>query len=102
MEAAIDITVGDVIIYILAGLVIGFLARLLVPGRQHMGLVGTIVLGVVSAVIGGILWEAIFPSNDGIAWIGSILVAVVLVWLYGAVAGRRATGAGTVRRRPLR
>jgi uncharacterized membrane protein YeaQ/YmgE (transglycosylase-associated protein family) len=103
MIGKFDITIGEVIIYILAGLVIGFVARLLVPGRQHMSLVGTIVLGVISAVIGGIVWNALFPSNDGIAWIGSIIVAVILVWIYGAIAGR-GTGTGTarpVRRRPL-
>ena len=92
MQAAIDITVGDIIIYILAGIVIGFLARLIVPGRQHMSIVATVLLGVVAAVIGGILWELIFPDNDGIAWIGSIIVAVVLVWIYSRVAPRMAAG----------
>jgi uncharacterized membrane protein YeaQ/YmgE (transglycosylase-associated protein family) len=92
MEAAIDLTIGKIIIYIVAGLIIGLVARLLVPGRQHMSILGTIALGIVAAVIGGILWNAIFPGNDGIAWIGSIIVAVVLVWLYSRFAGGRATG----------
>jgi uncharacterized membrane protein YeaQ/YmgE (transglycosylase-associated protein family) len=80
--------VGDILIYILAGLVIGAVARLIVPGRQRMGILVTILVGVVAAVIGGILWAAIFPDNDGIAWIGSLIVAVVLVWLYAAIAPR--------------
>jgi|ERR671931_611415 uncharacterized membrane protein YeaQ/YmgE (transglycosylase-associated protein family) len=88
MEAAIHLTIGKIIIYIVAGLIIGLVARLIVPGRQRMSLVATILLGVVSAIIGGILWNAIFPGNDGIAWIGSIIVAVVLVWLYARFAGR--------------
>lgn len=88
MLAEIDITVGDVIIYILAGLVIGVIARALLPGRQSMSLVMTIVIGVIAAVIGGLLWELVFPDNDGIAWIGSIIVGVVLVWLYAAFVGR--------------
>jgi uncharacterized membrane protein YeaQ/YmgE (transglycosylase-associated protein family) len=79
---AMDITFGDVLVYIVAGLIIGAIARLLVPGRQAMGLLATMIIGVVAAVIGGILWAAIFPKNDGIAWIGSIIVAVVLVFLY--------------------
>ena len=92
MVAEIDITIGDVIIYILAGLVIGVIARALLPGRQSMSIVMTIVIGVIAAVIGGLLWELIFPDNDGIAWIGSIIVGVVLVWLYAAFVGRgRAT-----------
>jgi uncharacterized membrane protein YeaQ/YmgE (transglycosylase-associated protein family) len=100
MEAAIDITIGKIIIYIVAGLIIGLLARLVVPGRQHMSIVATIILGVIAAVIGGILWNAIFPGNDGIAWIGSIIVAVVLVWLYSRFAGQRTTGAPGARGLP--
>jgi uncharacterized membrane protein YeaQ/YmgE (transglycosylase-associated protein family) len=88
MLAKVDIGVGDVLIYILAGLIIGALARLIVPGRQRMGILMTIIIGIVAAVIGGILWAAIFPDNDGIAWIGSVIVAVILVWLYARVAPR--------------
>ncbi len=86
---AIDITVVDVIVYVIAGAIIGALARLLVPGRQEMSIVVTILLGIVAAVVGGLLWEAVFPDNDGIAWIGSIIVAVVLVVLYVKFAGSR-------------
>ena len=82
MIAEVDITIGSIIVYIIAGGIIGALARLVVPGRQSMSIVATIVLGIVAAVAGGILWEAIFPNNDGIAWIGSIIVAVVLVAIY--------------------
>jgi uncharacterized membrane protein YeaQ/YmgE (transglycosylase-associated protein family) len=89
LAADIDITVGDILIYILAGLVIGVIARLLVPGRQSMGMVATIVLGIVAAVVGGILWELLFPNNDGIAWIGSIIVAIVLLVVWERLAGRR-------------
>jgi uncharacterized membrane protein YeaQ/YmgE (transglycosylase-associated protein family) len=88
MLAKVDIGLGDILVYILAGLIIGALARLIVPGRQRMGILLTIIIGIVAAVIGGILWAAIFPDNDGIAWIGSIIVAVVLVWLYARVAPR--------------
>jgi uncharacterized membrane protein YeaQ/YmgE (transglycosylase-associated protein family) len=86
--AEIDITITDVIVYVIAGLIIGILARLLVPGRQEMSMMMTIVIGVVAAVVGGLLWEAIFPDNDGIAWIGSIIVGVVLVYLYATMASR--------------
>ena len=82
MLGAIDITITDIIVYAIAGLVIGVLARLLVPGRQEMSIAMTIAIGVVAAIVGGLLWEALFPDNDGIAWIGSIIVGVVLVFLY--------------------
>jgi uncharacterized membrane protein YeaQ/YmgE (transglycosylase-associated protein family) len=79
---AADIGVGDIIVYVIAGAIIGALARLIVPGKQSMGWVITIVLGIIAAIVGGILWNALFPSNDGIAWIGSIIVAVILVLVY--------------------
>jgi uncharacterized membrane protein YeaQ/YmgE (transglycosylase-associated protein family) len=91
----VHITVFDIVVYVIAGLIIGAIARLLLPGRQDIGLLATIAIGVVAAVIGGVLWELIFPGNDGIAWIGSIIVAVVLLYLYMAVTGGR-------RRSPLR
>lgn len=94
MLAAVDITVTDIIVYVLAGLVIGVIARALLPGRQSMSIVMTIVIGVIAAVVGGLLWEVIFPDNDGIAWIGSIIVGVILVYLFAMFTGGR-RGAAT-------
>lgn len=87
MIAASDIGVGDIVVYVIAGAIIGALARLLVPGKQSMSVAITIGLGIVAAVIGGYLWNAVFPDNDGVAWIGSIVVAVVLVLLYAMLFG---------------
>ena len=81
-----DIGIIDILWYAIAGLVIGILARAIMPGRQEMSMVATIVLGVVAAIVGGLLWNAVFPDNEGIAWIGSILVAIVLLWLYSRLA----------------
>jgi uncharacterized membrane protein YeaQ/YmgE (transglycosylase-associated protein family) len=85
---AADSSIGilDIVWYVIAGLVIGVLARAIMPGRQDMSLVATIVLGVVAAIIGGLLWNAIFPGNEGVAWIGSIIVALVLLFLYARFA----------------
>ncbi len=94
MLAEIDITIGDIIIYVLAGLVIGVLARALLPGKQSMSILMTIVIGVIAAVVGGLLWELVFQDNDGVAWIGSIIVGVVLVWLYATFVGRGRTTTG--------
>jgi uncharacterized membrane protein YeaQ/YmgE (transglycosylase-associated protein family) len=89
MVGQLDLSIGSIIIYILAGAIIGAIARLIMPGKQNMSIVATVVLGVIAAIVGGILWEAIFPENDGIAWIGSIIVALLLLWIYGAIVGRR-------------
>ena len=84
---AFHVTFWGIIWYIIAGLVIGLLARLILPGKQSMSIGMTLVLGIVSAIIGGLLWNAVFPNNDGVAWIGSIIVAVVILFLYERFAG---------------
>jgi uncharacterized membrane protein YeaQ/YmgE (transglycosylase-associated protein family) len=89
MIAASDIGLGDIVVYMIAGAIIGALARLIVPGKQSMSIWMTIGLGVVAAVIGGYLWNVVFPDNEGVAWIGSVIVAVVLVFLYATVFGSK-------------
>jgi uncharacterized membrane protein YeaQ/YmgE (transglycosylase-associated protein family) len=80
--------VGTIIFYIVVGLVVGVLARLLLPGRDPIGIIGTIIIGVIGAVVGGYLWQVIFGPNEGVAWIGSIIVAVILLGIYRAVTRR--------------
>ena len=86
---AADISFWTVVWYASAGLVIGLLARLFMPGRQQMNLLATIVLGVVAAILGAFLWNAIFEDQEGIAWIGGVVVAVILLWLYSRYAPKR-------------
>ena len=81
--------IGTIILYVVVGLIVGALARLILPGRDPIGIIGTIVLGVVGAVIGGYLWQAIFGPNEGVAWIGSVIVAVLLLAIYRAATYRR-------------
>lgn len=91
MVAQFELSIGSILIYLAAGVVIGLIARAIMPGRQNMSLVVTMLIGAVAAVLGGIAWEALFgEGNEGIAWIGSIVVALVLLWIYGAMAGRGA------------
>jgi uncharacterized membrane protein YeaQ/YmgE (transglycosylase-associated protein family) len=55
MIAEMDITIGSILVYIIAGAIIGALARLIVPGRQSMSILATVIIGIVAAIIGGIL-----------------------------------------------
>ena len=72
------------------GLIIGAIARLLVPGRQSIGLLATMALGVVGSFVGGFLAYLIFGGSPVQAsnWIGSIIGGVIalMVVLY---IGRR-------------
>jgi len=88
-----DIGFWTVIWYAFAGLIIGLLARLIMPGRQQMNIWVTIVLGVVSAILGAFAWNAIFKDQKGIAWIGGVVVAIILLWLYGRFAPKKGTTA---------
>ncbi|HEX6231144.1 MAG TPA: GlsB/YeaQ/YmgE family stress response membrane protein [Actinomycetota bacterium] len=85
----VEIDVATILGYVLVGLVVGALARLLVPGRDPVGLLGTLVIGVIGAVAGGWLAGAVFEEAAGVDWIASILVAMVLVLLVRAASGRR-------------
>ena len=86
--------IGFIIGLIILGLVAGAIARLLVPGRDPMGIGATIVLGIVGSFIGGFLWRALFVEGDqdGLepaGFIGSIIGAVIALLIWRAVSGRR-------------
>lgn len=83
----------EILIYILVGLVVGALARLLMPGPDPIGILGTIVIGVIGAIVGGYLWRAVFSNTEGIEWIGSIIVAMALLWVYRKMTYGRSTRA---------
>ncbi len=73
---------GEFLVFLLVGLVVGIVARLLMPGPDPIGILGTILVGIVGAIVGGYLWIAIFGNSEGPEWIGSILVAMGLLYVY--------------------
>jgi uncharacterized membrane protein YeaQ/YmgE (transglycosylase-associated protein family) len=83
-----SVDVGSILGYIVVGLVVGVLARFLLPGDDPMGLIGTIVVGIIGAVVGGWAAGAIFQDTSGVDWIASIVAAIVLLLVWRAVAGR--------------
>jgi uncharacterized membrane protein YeaQ/YmgE (transglycosylase-associated protein family) len=89
-----NVDVGNILIYILVGAVVGIIARFLVPGRDPMGIIMTIVVGIIGAIVGGYLAGTVFEETEGVDWIASIVVAVIAVLLLRAVTGR----SGTARR----
>jgi len=87
-----------IIILILVGLVAGAVARLVVPGRDPMGILGTIVLGIVGSFVGGFIWNLIqyhrlAPHKfHPVGIIGSILGAIlvlIILRMTGMERGRR-------------
>jgi len=80
--------------WIVCGLVVGLLARLLVPGRQSMGFLMTIVVGIAGALTGGFLYSVVrgnsveafsLAHQNWYGWIVATLGAMLLVWLYPRV-----------------
>jgi uncharacterized membrane protein YeaQ/YmgE (transglycosylase-associated protein family) len=84
---------------IVIGLIAGAVARLLVPGRDPMGIGGTILLGIVGSFVGGFLSHTLFGRGDEAfrtsSLLGSIVGAVIALLIYRMVVGnRRGVGRG--------
>ncbi len=84
----------SIILFIIFGLVVGVIARALVPGRQSIGLLGTALLGVVGSFVGGFL-VALFTHHsitelNTAGFIGSVIGAIVVLVIAGRFTTRRA------------
>ena len=81
---------GFIIGLLLIGLIAGFIARALVPGRDPMGIGGTILLGVAGSFVGGFLGRLLFSNQETTAGlIGSVIGAVILLLIYNATVRNR-------------
>ena len=77
--------------WILFGLVVGIIAKLLMPGRDPGGFIITILLGIAGALLGGFLGRAMgfYGPDQSAGWLMSILGAIVLLVIYRFAARRR-------------
>jgi uncharacterized membrane protein YeaQ/YmgE (transglycosylase-associated protein family) len=70
---------------VIVGVVVGAIARFLMPGAQPMGWIMTSLLGIGGSIVGGLLAEVIWRQPDGkftpAGWILSIIGAMVLLWV---------------------
>lgn len=88
-----------IISWIITGLIVGLLARAILPGKQSMGIALTIMLGVVGAIVGGLISSLFWPTwaNDPEVsrmwpgWLMSILGGVIVLWGYVALTNRQGT-----------
>jgi uncharacterized membrane protein YeaQ/YmgE (transglycosylase-associated protein family) len=77
--------------WIIFGLVVGVIAKLLMPGRDPGGLVVTMLLGIVGAVLGGWIGRAagLYTPGEPAGFVMATLGAIVLLVIYRAVVRRR-------------
>lgn len=77
--------------WILFGLIVGALAKLVMPGRDPGGIIVTMLLGIAGAIVGGFIGRALgfYGPREAAGFLMSFLGAVVLLWLYRMFAGRR-------------
>lgn len=80
-----------IIAWILFGLVVGVIAKLLMPGRDPGGFIVTILLGIAGALLGGFIGRAMgfYGESEGAGWIISILGAILLLAIYRMMVRRR-------------
>lgn len=83
----------EILTWLVVGLIVGLIARLLLPGRDPMGLFATSLVGIAGAIVGGFISRLIFQNTPSIGfvrpgWIVSILGAILVLFLVRMVRRR--------------
>ncbi len=78
--------------WIFTGLIVGVIAKLLMPGRDPGGIIVTILLGIAGALLAGFLGQAlgIYQQGEIAGWIASILGAIAILAIYRLIIRNRA------------
>ena len=76
---------------LIIGLVVGALAKFIMPGKENMGWIATILLGVGGSVVMTFLGRMVgwYQEGEGAGFIASIVGALLLLWLYGLISKRK-------------
>ena len=79
--------------WVLFGLVVGVIAKLLMPGRDPGGFIVTILLGIAGALLGGFLGRALglYREGDPVGYIMAVIGSILLLVIYRFAVGRRHT-----------
>ncbi|MDQ6656367.1 MAG: GlsB/YeaQ/YmgE family stress response membrane protein [Verrucomicrobiota bacterium] len=79
---------------LIIGLVVGAIAKLIMPGKDPGGIIVTMLIGIVGALLAGFLGRAIgwYREGDSAGFIASVVGAIILLAIYRMVTGRRNVG----------
>lgn len=77
--------------WIIFGLVVGALAKFVMPGRDGGGIIVTMLLGIVGALVGGFLGRALglYQVNEPAGFVGALVGAILVLLIYRMATGRR-------------
>jgi uncharacterized membrane protein YeaQ/YmgE (transglycosylase-associated protein family) len=83
----------DLLAALIVGLIVGAIAKLLMPGRDPGGIIVTMLIGVAGALIATWLGRALnwYGPGQSAGWIASVVGAIILLFLYRVFRGRRGT-----------
>jgi uncharacterized membrane protein YeaQ/YmgE (transglycosylase-associated protein family) len=91
-------SVGTLLSWMVCGLIVGMIARLLVPGWHRFGLLTTMLLGILGSFVGGLLYWMVagapsepftLSGNAWHGWVVAVIGAVVVLWAYGLYYPRK-------------
>jgi uncharacterized membrane protein YeaQ/YmgE (transglycosylase-associated protein family) len=80
------------LVTIIVGFIVGVIAKLIMPGKENMGLIVTTLLGIAGSLVATYAGQAVgwYQAGEGAGWIGSIVGAFVLLWIYQKFMSRSA------------
>lgn len=85
----------NIIWMILLGLIVGVIAKMIVPGTGHIGWISTALLGIAGGWVGGTLGSVVFAPHEleftppiKHSFLGALVGAVILLWIYRSMARR--------------
>jgi len=84
---------------IIVGLIVGAIAKLLMPGRDPGGIIVTMLLGIAGSILAGFLGRSIgwYQQGEPVGFLASVIGAIIILAIYRLIVGRRA-GRGDFRR----
>jgi uncharacterized membrane protein YeaQ/YmgE (transglycosylase-associated protein family) len=77
---------------IVIGFIVGVIAKLIMPGKENMGMILTTLLGIAGSIAATYAGQAVgwYQAGEGAGWIGSIIGAFLLLWIYHKFQSRGA------------
>ena len=81
---------------VVVGLIVGVLAKLIMPGHDPGGVIVTILLGIGGSVVAGLIGRSVgwYREGEPVGFIASVVGAIILLAIYRVIIGRSAGGGG--------